>query len=271
MSARAIACLGMLAIMSGVVAAPANAQHGAPGGEWPTYGGDLGHTRYAALDQIDAENFSDLELAWRFRTANLGPGPEYVFQSTPLMVDGVLYTTAGTRRAAVALDAATGELLWVHRLNEGRAGRRSAEAAVRARPDVLGRRGRRGDFLRHPRLPPHRAERPYGPPRAGLRRERPGRPEAGPRPGARPPSPARSGCTRPRSSPTASSSSAPPTSPASRPPRRRSRPGTSAATTPGPASGSGSSTPFPAPTSSATTRGWPTRGATPATPGCGAR
>ena len=68
----------------------------------------------------------------------------------------------------------------------GRAGRRGAAAAVRARPDVLGRRGRRGDFLRHPRLPPHRAERPYGPPRAGLRRERPGRPEAGPRPGARP-------------------------------------------------------------------------------------
>jgi quinoprotein glucose dehydrogenase len=117
-----IVWLGMLAIMSGVVPAPADAQHVAPDGEWPTYGGDLGHTRYAALDQIDAENFSDLELAWRFRTENLGPGPEYVFQSTPLMVGGVLYTTAGTRRAAVALDAATGELLWVHRLNEGARG-----------------------------------------------------------------------------------------------------------------------------------------------------
>ena len=122
MSARAIGCLGMLAIMSGVLSAPAHAQHGAAGGEWPTYGGDLGHTRYAALDRIDADNFSDLELAWRFRTENLGPGPEYVFQSTPLMVDGVVYTTAGTRRAAVALDAATGELLWVHRLNEGERG-----------------------------------------------------------------------------------------------------------------------------------------------------
>ncbi len=105
-----------------VAAAPASAQHGAPNGEWPTYGGDLGHTRYAALDQIDADTFNDLELAWRFNTANLGPGPEYIFQSTPLMVNGVLYTTAGTRRAAVALDATTGEMLWIHRLNEGERG-----------------------------------------------------------------------------------------------------------------------------------------------------
>ena len=99
--------------------APAAAQQGAPNGEWPTYGGDLGHTRYSALDQIDADNFSDLEVAWRFKTENLGPRPEFVFQSTPLMVDRVLYTTAGTRRAAVAIDAETGELLWIHRLNEG--------------------------------------------------------------------------------------------------------------------------------------------------------
>ena len=98
------------------------AQQGAPDGEWPTYGGDLGHTRYSALAQITADNFNDLELAWRFRTENLGPGPEFVFQSTPLMVDGVIYTTAGTRRAAIALDAVTGEILWLHRLNEGERG-----------------------------------------------------------------------------------------------------------------------------------------------------
>ena len=122
MSVRAIACLALLIAMPGVPSPPAAAQDGAPGGEWPSYGGDLGHTRYAALDQIDAGNFSDLELAWRFRTENLGPGPEYIFQATPLMVDGVLYTTAGTRRAVAALDAATGELLWVHRLNEGERG-----------------------------------------------------------------------------------------------------------------------------------------------------
>ena len=114
----AFALLATVALIS----MPAAAQQGAPNGEWPTYGGDLGHTRYSALDQIDAENFSDLEVAWRFKTANLGPEPEFVFQSTPLMVDGVLYTTAGTRRAAVAIDAETGELLWIHRLDEGERG-----------------------------------------------------------------------------------------------------------------------------------------------------
>ena len=112
-------CLFPLLVTVMLISHPAAAQHGAPDGEWPSYGGDLGHTRYAALDQIDAGNFNDLELAWRFSTENLGPRPEFIFQSTPLMVDGVLYTTAGTRRAAVALDAETGEMLWIHRLNEG--------------------------------------------------------------------------------------------------------------------------------------------------------
>ncbi|HEY8519415.1 MAG TPA: pyrroloquinoline quinone-dependent dehydrogenase [Gammaproteobacteria bacterium] len=98
-------------------------QRGAPNGEWPTYGGDLGHTRYAPLDQIDATNFGRLEVAWRFDTSNLGPAPEYNFQSTPLMVGGVVYSTAGSRRAVVALDAGNGELLWMHRLDEGERGR----------------------------------------------------------------------------------------------------------------------------------------------------
>jgi len=80
--------------------APLVAQRGAPGGEWPTYGGDLGHTRYAPLDQITAVNFADLEVAWRFKTDNLGPRPEFNFQSTPLMVKGRLYSTAGSRRSA---------------------------------------------------------------------------------------------------------------------------------------------------------------------------
>jgi quinoprotein glucose dehydrogenase len=97
----------------------AHAQRGAPNGEWPTYGGDLGHTRYAPLEQIDAANFNRLEIAWRFKTDSLGPNREFNFQSTPLMVDGVVYSTAGSRRAVVALDAGNGELLWMHRLDEG--------------------------------------------------------------------------------------------------------------------------------------------------------
>jgi len=97
-------------------------QSGAPQGEWPTYGGDLGNTRYSPLDQITADNFNKLEVAWRFKTDALGPRPEFNFQSTPLMVGGVLFTTAGSRRAVVALDAATGEMLWMHSEHEGARG-----------------------------------------------------------------------------------------------------------------------------------------------------
>jgi quinoprotein glucose dehydrogenase len=95
------------------------AQTGAKNGEWTTYGGDLGNTRYAPLDQINASNFKDLELAWRFKTDNLGPNPEFMLESTPLVVNGKLYTTGGTRRSVIALNAGTGELLWVHMLDEG--------------------------------------------------------------------------------------------------------------------------------------------------------
>src|SRR6187401_768571 len=109
-----------LAVM-GIVACAAlvSAQRGTTNGEWPTYGGDLGNTKYSPLDQITAANFNSLEVAWRFKTDNLGPRPEFQFEGTPLMVKGVLYSTAGTRRAVIALDAATGEQLWMHSENEG--------------------------------------------------------------------------------------------------------------------------------------------------------
>jgi quinoprotein glucose dehydrogenase len=100
----------------------ASAQSGAKNGDWTTYGGDLGNTHYSALDQINAGNFSQLEVAWRFKTDSLGPRPEYQYEGTPLMVHGLLFATAGSRRAVVALDAATGELLWVHSENEGARG-----------------------------------------------------------------------------------------------------------------------------------------------------
>src|ERR1017187_8065186 len=88
-------------------------------GEWPTYTADLAGTHYRPLDQINAKNFSQLEIAWRFKTDNIGDRPEFKLEGTPLMVNGVLYATAGSRRAAIALDAATGELLWVHGEHEG--------------------------------------------------------------------------------------------------------------------------------------------------------
>ena len=89
------------------------------GGEWRAYGGDLRHQHYSPLREITAENFNMLEVAWRFKTDSLGPRPEYKLEGTPLMMNGVLYATAGTRRAVVALDAATGELRWVHAEREG--------------------------------------------------------------------------------------------------------------------------------------------------------
>jgi quinoprotein glucose dehydrogenase len=120
----------MKQMLSGVVptlwilscALPVGAQSGAQNGEWRSYGGDLGNTHYSPLDQINADNFSQLKVAWRFKTDNLGPRPEFNFEGTPLMANGVVYSTAGTRRAVVALDAATGELLWVHGEHEGARG-----------------------------------------------------------------------------------------------------------------------------------------------------
>ena len=110
--------LGSALVWNGTLAG----QSGALKGEWPTYGGDLASTRYSPLDQINADNFNKLEVAWRLKTDALGPRPEFNFQSTPLMVGGVLFTTAGSRRAVVALDAATGEMLWMHSEHEGARG-----------------------------------------------------------------------------------------------------------------------------------------------------
>jgi glucose dehydrogenase len=89
-------------------------------GEWPHYTADLRGTKYSPLDQINASNFSKLEIAWRFKTDNLGTRPEYKLEGTPLMIKGVIYATAGTRRSVVALDAKTGELMWAHSMREGK-------------------------------------------------------------------------------------------------------------------------------------------------------
>jgi quinoprotein glucose dehydrogenase len=95
-------------------------------GEWPSYTGDTKGSRYSPLDQINAANFSTLQVAWRFKTDSLGPRPEFKLESTPLMVKGVLYSTGGTGRAVVALDAVTGAKKWVHREDEGERGAAAA-------------------------------------------------------------------------------------------------------------------------------------------------
>src|SRR6266700_5294967 len=81
-------------------------------GEWPYYTADVKGSRYSPLDQINGSNFNQLEVAWRFKTDNLGPRPEYKLEGTPLAIKGILYTTGGTRRSVVALDGRTGEGIW---------------------------------------------------------------------------------------------------------------------------------------------------------------
>ena len=88
-------------------------------GDWPDYGGNMGAQRYSPLDQINADNVASLEIAWRFSTANFGPTPESNATFTPLEVGGVLYTTLGATRNVAALDAATGQMLWLWRPQEG--------------------------------------------------------------------------------------------------------------------------------------------------------
>ena len=124
MCARGGGLLYFLAVVPAILSAQqvAKKSFSTASGEWPSYSGDTRGSRYSPLDQITAANFSTLEVAWRFKTDQLGPRPEFKLEGTPLMVGGVLYTTGGTRRAVVALDATTGELLWMHSENEGERG-----------------------------------------------------------------------------------------------------------------------------------------------------
>jgi quinoprotein glucose dehydrogenase len=112
--------LGSLLFALTCIPAVVHAQTGTTNGEWRTYGGDLGSTRYVPHDQINAQNFGKLQVAWRFKTDVFGVRPDFNLQTTPLMINGVLYATVGSRRDAVAIDAATGELLWMFRIDEGK-------------------------------------------------------------------------------------------------------------------------------------------------------
>jgi glucose dehydrogenase len=103
----------ILVLLTGGVAAAQ--ERGVPFGEWHFLGGDAWHTRYSPLDQIDASNFENLEVAWLWRGDNFGPAPDNTSRSTPSYIDGVLYTVAGSRRTVVAMDPATGETLWTFR------------------------------------------------------------------------------------------------------------------------------------------------------------
>jgi len=114
-------CL-VLALGAGGATVHLRGQQRPPNREWTTYGADLANTHYSPLDQINKDNFGKLEVAWRFKADALGPRPEYNWESTPLEANGMVYVTAGSRRDIVALDAETGEMLWLYSLNEGKRG-----------------------------------------------------------------------------------------------------------------------------------------------------
>lgn len=101
------------------VAAHADSAEFAASAEWPVYGGGLHAQHYSPLDQIDASNAANLRVEWRWSGANFGPRPEARSETTPLMVGGVLYATAGITRNVVAIDARTGKTLWMWRPDEG--------------------------------------------------------------------------------------------------------------------------------------------------------
>jgi len=86
--------------------------------EWLQHRGDYASTNYSSLDQINKQNVHNLKIAWRWKTDNFGPAPEFYFKSTPLMAKGILFTTAGLNRAVAAIDAETGETLWTFRFDE---------------------------------------------------------------------------------------------------------------------------------------------------------
>ena len=93
----------------------AAAVRGTPEGEWRYWGGDAWSTRYSPLDQITADNFKDLEVAWVWKGDNYGPEADNILRATPIYAEGKLFSVAGARRTVVAIDAATGETLWSFR------------------------------------------------------------------------------------------------------------------------------------------------------------
>ena len=243
----------MVVAARGQAAAPAPAAAAGTAGQWRTYGGDLASTRYSPLAQITAENFGTLRVAWRFRTDNFGPRPEIALQATPLYADGALYAAVGTRRTAVSLDPASGELLWSRRFDE----------RPRTFPRGLSGRGvaywqsgaTRRVFMVSPGYQLLAIDATTGEldPAFGTKGVVDMRTQLGYT--CRTSTRRRSACTRRRSSPAASSSSARRTCPAARRRPRSTSRAWSRASTPARARSCGGSSPFPATASRATRPG----------------
>src|SRR5215469_13097141 len=121
---KRLSSVAALALLPFLCALPSSAQtaQGQPStakGDWPMYFADPSGSRYSPLDQINASNFNRLQQAWHFKTDNLGGRPEFKLEGTPLEINGTIYTTGGSRRDVIALNAKTGELKWVYGMEEG--------------------------------------------------------------------------------------------------------------------------------------------------------
>ena len=125
-----LALVGAVLGQSGVAPEARQTRAAHPASEWRTYGADLASTRYSPLDQINKDNFSQLKIAWQLGTNDFGPRPDSLYSATPLFVGNVLYTTAGTARTVVALNPATGAILWKHTEDEGPRGQNAARGGA---------------------------------------------------------------------------------------------------------------------------------------------
>ncbi len=117
-SSRRLAAGAAALLLAAAVSPPAlQAQSTGPAGEWRAFGADHANTKYSPLDQITVENFTDLEIAWRWTSISTDVTrvrPEIgalQFKTIPLMVGGLIYVSTAVGQVA-ALDAGTGELVW---------------------------------------------------------------------------------------------------------------------------------------------------------------
>src|ERR1700733_2822692 len=113
-----VAAIALLSVI-GTASAQSTGQPSPAKGDWPMYFADPSGSRYSPLDQINGSNFNQLQQAWHFKTDKLGGRPEFKLEGTPLEINGTVYTTGGSRRDVIALNAKTGELKWVYGMDEG--------------------------------------------------------------------------------------------------------------------------------------------------------
>ena len=127
-SQRRLAASVLMSAWLALASAAAWGQYGVGAGDWPSYGGDFGSTKYTALDQIDRDNVADLEMVWRWESpdnAEVAANPRvtpFQYKVTPLMIGGVLYVSTSHGQVA-AIDGATGESKWVFDTEDWRVGR----------------------------------------------------------------------------------------------------------------------------------------------------